>query len=225
MPNDMTPGTALVIGASGGIGAALADELEGRGTRVTRLSRRADGLDVTDPFEVDRVLGGVEGPFDLILVAVGILAPAGEGPEKTLDAIDAGSMAQVFAVNATGPALILRHLTRLLAPEGRCGVLSARVGSIGDNGIGGWYSYRASKAALNQIVHGAAIELKRHDKSAVLVALHPGTVETPFTSAYAGRHSMVPANEAARNLLGVMADLGPDKSGGFYDWQGEAVPW
>ncbi|SDE82874.1 SDR family NAD(P)-dependent oxidoreductase [Limimaricola pyoseonensis] len=222
---EAAPATALVIGASGGIGAALAAALEDRGTAVTRLSRRQDGLDVTDPDAVARVLGAVEGPFELILVAVGILAPKGQGPEKALDAIDADHMNRVFAVNATGPALMLRHLPRLLADGGRCGVLSARVGSIGDNGMGGWYSYRASKAALNQIVHGAALELKRQDKGAVLVALHPGTVETEFTAAYAGRHKMVAPEEAAQNLLQVMDNLDPAQSGGFYDWRGEAVPW
>ncbi len=216
---------SLIIGASGGIGAALAAELRNRGDAVLTLSRSADGFDVTDPETVSRLLGGLEPGFDRIIVAVGILAPDGGAPEKALSAIDAAAMARVFAVNTIGPALILRHLPRLLAAGGRCGVLSARVGSIGDNGIGGWHSYRASKAALNQVVHGAALELKRHDKAAVLVALHPGTVKTRFTAAYAGRHAMVPAKQAARNLLAVLAGLGPEQSGGFFDWQGDAVPW
>jgi NAD(P)-dependent dehydrogenase (short-subunit alcohol dehydrogenase family) len=216
---------ALVIGASGGIGAALAEALEARGAQLTRLSRRDDGFDVTDAGSVERGLGALEGPYDLILVATGILAPEGQGPEKSLAAIDARAMARLFAVNAIGPALILRHLPRLLASGGRAGVLSARVGSIGDNAIGGWHSYRASKAALNQVVHGAAIELARHDRAAILVALHPGTVETGFTAAYAGRHRMVPGAEAARNLLAVIDGLAPAQSGGFYDWRGEAVPW
>ncbi len=216
---------SLIIGASGGIGAALAAELRNRGDAVLTLSRSADGFDVTDPETVSRLLDGLEPGFDRIIVAVGILAPDGGAPEKALSAIDAAAMARVFAVNTIGPALILRHLPRLLAAGGRCGMLSARVGSIGDNGIGGWHSYRASKAALNQVVHGAAIELKRHNKAAVLVALHPGTVETRFTAAYAGRHAMVPAEQAARNLLAVLAGLGPEQSGGFFDWQGDAVPW
>lgn len=221
MPSDR----ALVIGASGGIGAALATELEARGQAVTRLSRRDDGFDAVDPTSVERHLGALQGPFDLILVAIGILAPEGQGPEKSLDAIEADHMARVMAVNAIGPALILRHVPRLLAPGGRAGVLSARVGSIGDNRIGGWHSYRASKAALNQIVHGAAIELARQDRDAILVALHPGTVETDFTARYAGRHRMVSAEEAARNLLQVLGNLDPAQSGDFYDWRGEEVPW
>lgn len=213
----------LIIGASGGIGAAVAQAL--RGHEVVPLSRAVDGLDVTDPVSVSRVLGALEGPFDLIFVAIGVLAPEGEAPEKALAAIEAAAMARVFAVNAIGPALILRHVPRLLAKEGRVAVLSARVGSIGDNAIGGWHSYRASKAALNQIVHGAAIELKRSHKGSVCAALHPGTVETPFTAKYAGRHKTVPAAEAAANLLRVIEGLGPEDSGGFFDWAGEVVPW
>ena len=110
-------------------------------------------------------------------------------------------MADVFAVNAIGPALILKEVPKLLTKDGVCAVLSARVGSIGDNQIGGWYSYRASKAALNQIVHGAAIEIGRSHKNAKVVALHPGTVETPFTANYAARHKTIPAEEAAANLF------------------------
>ena len=209
----------LIIGASGGIGAAMAAGVAA--DEVICLSRRVDGLDVTDPASVARVLGGVTGVFDLIVVATGMLGV----PEKSLAAIEADAMAQVFAVNAIGPALILREVPRLLAPGGKVAVLSARVGSIGDNQIGGWHSYRASKAALNQIVRGAAIELARSNRGSVCVALHPGTVETAFTAQYAGRHKTVTAAQAARDLLAVIAGLGPDQSGGFYDYAGRVVAW
>jgi NAD(P)-dependent dehydrogenase (short-subunit alcohol dehydrogenase family) len=217
---------ALVIGASGGIGSALAAELARRGVDVVGVSRSRDGLDVTDPASVERVLGALDGPFGTILVASGILAPETAAPEKSLDAIDAGHMARTLAVNAIGPALILRHAPRLLPREGRSvvGVLTARVGSIGDNRMGGWYSYRASKAAANQIVHGAAIEIGRKRKQAIVVALHPGTVETPFTSDYPG-HRKVAADAAAANLIDVLSALTPEQSGGFYDYAGKAVPW
>lgn len=217
---------ALIIGATGGIGAAVKAALEKREVSVTGLSR-ADGLDVTDPAAVNRVMGGLDGPFDLIFVAIGILAPPGGAPEKALAAVEAQAMAQVMAVNAIGPALILRHAARLLPKDRRgvVGVLSARVGSIGDNQIGGWYSYRASKAALNQIVHGAAIELGRSHKQSICVALHPGTVETPFTANYAGRHKTVPADQAAANLLGVLDALTPAQSGGFFDYAGAQISW
>ncbi|MGI1661057.1 SDR family NAD(P)-dependent oxidoreductase [Palleronia sp. KMU-117] len=217
---------ALVIGASGGIGAAIVDALSRQGTQVTGLSRRDDGLDVTDPASVDRVLGAQGGPFELIFVASGILAAEDRAPEKTLDAIDADAMARTFAVNAIGPALILRHAPRLLPREGRSvvAVLTARVGSIGDNRMGGWYSYRASKAAANQIVHGAAIEIGRRRKESIVVALHPGTVATPFTSDYSG-HAKVTPEAAADNLLRVIDGLTPAQSGGFFDYAGQEVPW
>lgn len=217
---------ALIIGATGGVGQAVCQALLARGVAVTGLSR-ADGLDVTDPAAVDAVLGALPGEYDLIFVAIGILAPEGRVPEKKMSAIKAIEMAQVYAVNTIGPALILGHAAQLLARDRRAvvGVLSARVGSIGDNQIGGWHSYRASKAALNQIVHGAAIELARTHKQTVCVALHPGTVATEFTANYAGRHKTVPPAEAAENLLAVIDGLRPDQTGGFYDFAGREVPW
>jgi NAD(P)-dependent dehydrogenase (short-subunit alcohol dehydrogenase family) len=218
---------ALVIGASGGIGAAVSDVLKARGWSVTGLSRRDDGFDVTDPDSVRTALDRAGGSFDLVFIAIGILAPDGGAPEKSLAAITAVQMQQVFAVNTIGPALILRHAPDLL-PRDRRGViatLSARVGSIGDNQIGGWYSYRASKAALNQIVHGAAIELGRSHKQSICVALHPGTVETPFTADYAGRHKTVPAEEAAVNLVDVIEGLTPEQTGSFYDYAGKEIVW
>ncbi|KAA9010401.1 SDR family NAD(P)-dependent oxidoreductase [Histidinibacterium aquaticum] len=217
---------ALVIGASGGIGAAISSELEGRDYEVTRLSRRENGLDVTDPASVESHLGNLDGPFDLIVISTGILAPEGAGPEKALGQIEPDTMARTFAVNAVGPALVLAHAERLLPREGRSavGVLSARVGSIGDNRIGGWYSYRASKAALNQILRGAAIEIGRKRKEAAVVALHPGTVETPFTADYPG-HSKVSAEEAAANLVTVLEGLTPKATGRFYAYDGQEIPW
>ncbi len=218
---------ALIIGASGGIGSAVVDQLRGQKWDVVTLSRLEDGFDVGKPETITRAMGLLDGPFDLIFVAVGILAPLWGKPEKALSAIKAEDMARVFAVNTIGPALILQHVARLLPKDGRgvVATLSARVGSIGDNRIGGWYSYRASKAALNQIIHGAAIELGRSHKKSICVALHPGTVETPFTTNYAGRHKTVPASEAAANLLAVIDDLTPAQSGGFYDYAGQEIPW
>lgn len=217
---------ALIIGATGGIGQAVMATLQGRGVAVTGLSR-ADGLDLTDPAAVDRVMGAVSGPFDLIFVATGILARPGVLPEKSLRALTAADMAGMFAVNTIGPALILRHATRLLRRDGRgvVAVLSARVGSIGDNSLGGWYSYRASKAALNQIVHGAAIELGRSHRQSIVVALHPGTVATSFTANHQSTHPTVAPEVAAGHLLGVLDGLSPADTGGFFDWAGKVVPW
>ncbi|MBU2994441.1 SDR family NAD(P)-dependent oxidoreductase [Octadecabacter sp. 1_MG-2023] len=216
---------ALVIGTSGGIGSALAQELQSRGFAVTGVSRSGDGLDVTDKDSVERVLRGLEGPFDAIFVAIGTLA-AGGAPEKALSAIDPARMVDIYAVNAVGPALVLAQLERLL-PTDRAsfvGVLSARVGSIGDNKIGGWHSYRASKAALNQIVRGAAIEFGRKRRNAVVVALHPGTVATEFTRDYPA-HKKVSAKDAAANLCDVMKRLEPSQSGRFFAYDGVEIDW
>lgn len=212
---------ALIIGASGGIGAALADHLS-TDHEVTRLSRSGTGLDVTDEDSVARALADIE-PVDIAFVATGILMPDGESPEKSLDALDASNMARTFAVNAIGPALILKHLAGKLADTARIGVLTARVGSIGDNRMGGWYSYRAAKSAANQITHGAAIEIGRRHKQSVVVALHPGTVETPFTDGY--KAAKVSAAAAAENLTRVLLDLTPDETGGFFDYAGNRVEW
>ena len=217
---------ALVIGETGGIGGAVAAALRARGVAVTGLSRR-DGLNVTDADAVARVMGAVAGPFDLVVIAVGVLAPTGGAPEKALRAIEAAAMAEVLAVNTIGPALLLREVPRLIPRVGRSvvAVLSARVGSIGDNRLGGWHSYRASKAALNQIVRGAAIEFSRTHRDAICVALHPGTVATGFGAGHGGTHAAVTPEAAAENLLGVIAGLAPAQTGGFFDWRGEAVPW
>jgi NAD(P)-dependent dehydrogenase (short-subunit alcohol dehydrogenase family) len=218
---------ALVIGASGGIGTAVTLELRTKGYDVTGLSRRADGLDVTDEASIEAALDQLEGPFDVIFVATGALEPGGHAPEKAVREVSSEAMEAAFRVNAVGPMLVLKHGLRLLPKDAPSvfAALSARVGSIGDNGIGGWHSYRASKTALNQFIHGAAIEMKRTHKQATTVCLHPGTVETDFTAKYAGRHKTVPAAEAAANLVRVIESLGPAQTGRFFDYAGQEIPW
>lgn len=217
----------LIIGASGGIGAALTKAAETRGHDVTTLSRSKDGLDLTDEASVQTQLGKLDGVFDTIIVATGALEIDGAEPEKTIKAITQKAMLDQFALNAIGPALVLAHAGDLL-PKDRRGVfavLSARVGSIGDNKIGGWISYRSAKAAVNQIVRTASIELTRGHPQSICVALHPGTVATPFTEKYLGRHPAVAPDEAADNLLSVIDGLGVEDTGGFFDWAGKPVPW
>ncbi|MCC5960381.1 MAG: SDR family NAD(P)-dependent oxidoreductase [Rhodobacteraceae bacterium] len=218
---------ALVIGASGGIGSALVSGLQGQGGQVTGLSRSRDGLDITDEGAVARHLGAVTGTFQRIVIATGALEIDGHRPEKALKQLDPAAMAAQFALNAIGPALVMKHALALL-PRDEPAVMvamSARVGSIGDNRAGGWHSYRAAKSALNQIIRGAAIELARTHPQAACVALHPGTVATPFTEKYLGRHPAIPPDEAAQRLLAVIDSLTPADTGLFFDYARKPVPW
>ena len=216
----------LVIGASGGIGRAVVTHLQERGEEVVALSRRDDGLDLLDMATIDRALAKVDGECDRVFIATGALMIDDIAPEKTLRALDPDVLQRHFAVNATGPIMVLQRVLHLLPRDRRAviAILSARVGSIGDNRLGGWYSYRAAKAALNQLVHTAAIELGRTHPQAICVTLHPGTVETPLTANFAGYAKTTPA-EAAANLIRVTNSLQPGDSGGFFDWSGQPVPW
>ncbi|MEX0308982.1 MAG: NAD-dependent epimerase/dehydratase family protein, partial [Tateyamaria sp.] len=150
----------LILGASGGIGSALVAAFEARGAELDGLSRSVDGFDVTDAGSVEAHLAG-RGPYDRVVVATGALEIDGVAPEKTVKGLNPAAMIDQFALNAVGPALVLSHAHRLLDRDapGVFAVLSARVGSIGDNRIGGWVSYRAAKAAVNQVVRTASIEL------------------------------------------------------------------
>ncbi|MDP5307762.1 SDR family NAD(P)-dependent oxidoreductase [Paracoccus spongiarum] len=226
--SDAAPRRALVLGASGGIGAALLAGLRGAGAEAIGLSRRDDGLDLTDPASLARhadTLAGTD--FDLIVNATGALVIDGHEPEKSLDAVDPAAMAAQFALNATGVALAIRAFAPRLARDRRAvfASLSARVGSIGDNGLGGWVGYRAAKAAQNQIIRTAAIEWRRRNPRSIFVALHPGTVRTPLTAKYAARYPTISPEDSAAALLSVIAGLTPEDSGSFRDWKGERVPW
>ncbi len=229
-------GLAVVIGASGGIGAALVRRLEGDPgfARVLGLSR-ATGLDLT---QQDSIAGAAAQtadlaaslglPLRLVIVATGFLHGSGEVPEKSLRQLDPAHMAKSFALNAIGPALLMKHFLQLLPRQGKAvfAALSAKVGSIGDNRLGGWHSYRASKAALNQLVHTAAIELALRHPQAVCVALHPGTVETGLSAPFAKSGLDVRRPDtAAGELLAVMDGLTPADSGGFFDCRGKRLPW
>lgn len=218
---------ALIIGSSGGIGSAVYRNLHDRGIEVDGLSRLGDGLDITSEASVERLLDRLTGTYDLIFVATGVLAAEGAAPEKSIREVAEDALLHQYRINAIGPMLVLKHCLRLLPKDRRAlfAVLSARVGSIGDNAIGGWHSYRASKAALNQLIHGAAIELKRTHKQAIAVCLHPGTVQTSFTEKYAGRHKTVSAEDAASNLLDVMGNLDLDQTGGFFDYAHKEILW
>jgi NAD(P)-dependent dehydrogenase (short-subunit alcohol dehydrogenase family) len=218
---------ALVIGDTGGIGAAVASALRDRGAEVAGLARSRDGIDLADEASIARAAAGLRGPFHLIFDATGALEIDGRGPEKSILAIDPSVMAAQFRVNAIGPALLLKHLHPLLPLTGRAAfaTLSARIGSIGDNRLGGWISHRAAKSALNQILRTAAIEIARKRPEAIVVALHPGTVRTGLTARYAGARPTVAPQAAAAHLLDLLQALTPADTGGFFAWDGARIPW
>ena len=225
--------SALVIGASGGIGSAVARSLEADPAcgRLLQLSRRTDpSFDVGDEASVAaaaaRVTAELDG-LDLVFNATGALVIDGAGPEKSMRAIDAAAMAAQFRLNAIGPALLIKHFAPLLPKDRRSlfATLSARVGSIGDNRLGGWISYRAAKAAQNQIVRTAAIEIARSRPQAVLAALHPGTVETALSDPFAGKREGLTPERSAELLLGVLDGLSAEQSGGFFAYDGSPIVW
>jgi len=227
-------GLAVVIGATGGLGGAIMDRLRADPCfgSVLGLGRRSSPpLDLLGEASIERAAAAIAAtglPLRLVVDATGFLHDAGRMPEKRLRDLDPAHLAHAFAINAIGPALLMKHLLPRLAPEGKSvfATLSAKVGSIGDNRLGGWYGYRASKAALNQFVRTAAIELKRTRDEAICVAIHPGTVDTALSAPFArdGLEVQAPAVAAAR-ILATLDGLSPDASGGFFDARGRALPW
>ena len=236
-------GAAIIFGAGGGIGRALVMAVAGSG-RFARIyaggRRQPDALppgveafafDLGDELSIAAVAARMSAPVDLVLVASGILHDPARtiAPEKSVRAIDGAAMAHVLAINTVGPALIAKHFLPLLPRDRRAvfAVLSARVGSIGDNRIGGWHSYRASKAALNMLVANFAIELRRTHHHAIVAALHPGTVDTglsqPFQRGVAPERLFTP-EVSARHLLAVIDTLTPQDSGGLFAWDGTRLP-
>ncbi len=230
---------AVVVGARGGLGEAFVEHLRADPAcgQVAALARAGDprqgdpGLDLTDEASVRRTAAWLQGQapeWELIVDATGVLTIGGQGPEKRLRDLDPRIMAQAFAINAIGPALLFKHLTPLL-PRTRRGLfatLSARVGSIADNHLGGWVSYRASKAALNQIMRTTALELRFSHRQAVVVALQPGTVATRLSAPYRSRAPIILSPDvSARRLLEVLDALEPAQSGAFFDFEGQLLPF
>jgi NAD(P)-dependent dehydrogenase (short-subunit alcohol dehydrogenase family) len=220
---------AIVIGASGGIGGAL---LAALGPDALGFSRTGSPpLNLLDESSIAAAAAHVQAlgmTPRRIIDATGFLHGGGFMPEKTFAALDPEHLRLSFALNAIGPALLMKHFLPLLPRDGKAvfATLSAKVGSIGDNAAGGWYGYRAAKAALNQLVHTAAIELRLKRPQAVCVALHPGTVATPLSAPFAKTGLNVrPPAQAAAELLAVLERLTPADSGGFFSYDGSRLPW
>jgi NAD(P)-dependent dehydrogenase (short-subunit alcohol dehydrogenase family) len=222
---------ALVIGASGALGAAFV-ELLGASPRcasVRGLHRHSTPpIDFADEQSITAAASALaEGPrYHLIINATGMLHGDGLMPEKRLADLNYTKLQALFQVNTFGPALVMRHFLPLLDGERAVmALLSAKVGSIGDNQLGGWYSYRASKSALNMLVKTAAIELARSQKNSVLVALHPGTVSSRLSKPFRGESIGRPAAIAAADMLAVLDTLTPADSGSFRSYDGARLPW
>lgn len=229
--------SAVVIGASGGIGAAFEAALveEGAFATVHGFARARAGalhLDLCDEASIAAAAAHVAKgpPPSLVIVATGVLHAGDRGPEKAFRDLDPEWLAQVYAVNAIGPALVAKHFLPLL-PKGTRSVfaaLSARVGSIGDNHLGGWHGYRASKAALNMLVRNFAIEERRRNDRAIVVALHPGTVDTALSRPFQGNVQpgrLFDAERAALQLLDVIEELKVTDTGKLFDFEGKEIPF
>lgn len=237
--------SVAVIGASGGIGRAFVELLAGTDSvaRVFAFSRtpidadedvvHGHAIDLTDEKSIEAAarVATAESPLDLVIVASGILHRAREiRPEKSVGEIDPESLASVLAINAIGPALVAKHFLPKLSKGHKTvfAALSARVGSIGDNRLGGWASYRMSKAALNMFLKTAAIEQARRLPQSIVVALHPGTVDTslsqPFTRSVEPQ-KLFSAAYSAGEMLRVIDSLDVDDSGGFYAYDNSSIDY
>lgn len=244
----------LVQGGGRGLGLALVKRLLADDTTVVTVTARdpaahdelqalaedygdarlaLSSLDITDEnsiAEARRAVGERHPRLDLMLTCAGMLHDRthDQWPEKRLADLAPDNLARSFAVNATGPALMIKHFHDLMTHGERAVIasLSARIGSISDNGYGGWYAYRASKAAQNQLTRTAAIELARHSKALICVGLHPGTVDTglsePFQKNVPAKQLQTP-DQASGHLLGVIAKLSAEDSGQLFDWAGKRI--
>ena len=222
---------AVVVGASGGIGAALVAALRDEDVPVRGFARTftgADHLDLENEASIAAAAASLRVAPDLVFVATGLLHEGEHGPEKSIAALDPAWLARQYAINAIGPALVAKHVLPRMPKAGRCvfAVLSARVGSISDNKLGGWYGYRAAKAALNQLVRSIAIEERRRNDRSIVVALHPGTVDTglskPFQAQVRADQLFAP-DRAAVQLLDVIDGLKAPDSGKLFAWDGAEI--
>lgn len=226
-----SPFRALVIGSSGTIGSAFVELLEQHPACVEAIGLHRNSVnpidyqDLSTIEESAKALSG-EAPFQLIINTIGILHCADWMPEKKLDDLNAEQLQMLMQINAIGPGLTIKYFSKLLDPTNSVmATLSAKVGSIEDNRLGGWYSYRASKAALNMLIKTASIEFSRTKPNTALVALHPGTVNSRLSKPFKGEQIGRPPLDAASDMLNVLLSLNKEDSGSFITYSGERLPW
>jgi len=228
LPN---PFSVLIIGSSGTIGSAFMELLENNPlcSSVLGIHRHSEhSIDYQHPDSIESCAAALsqEAPFQLIINTIGVLHTSSWMPEKRLDDLNAEQLAELMKINAIGPALTIRHFSKLLDPKNSIMVtLSAKVGSIEDNRLGGWYSYRASKAALNMLIKTASIEWARTKPNTALIAMHPGTVNSRLSKPFRGEQIGRPAYDAAADMFAVIENLKKEDSGSFITYSGEKLPW
>ena len=228
LPN---PFCALIIGSSGTIGRAFVELLKNHPfcSEVIRIHRHSEpSINYHNPDSIESCATALsqKAPFNLIINTIGALHSNDWMPEKRLDDLNAQQLLELMKINAIGPALTIRHFSKLLDPNNSIMVtLSAKVGSIEDNRLGGWYSYRASKAALNMLIKTASIEWARTKPNAALIAMHPGTVSSKLSKPFRGEQIGRPANDAVADMFRVIESLKKEDSGSFISYSGEKLPW
>lgn len=231
--DEMTGLNIALIGATGGIGHALVKQLS-KDNDVQTFSRRgADDIhiNITDEDTIKDAARHVSMPLDLVIVATGLLHNNEHlQPEKSIKDLNYEDLISAFAINTIGPSLVAKHFMPLLKREQRStfAALSARVGSISDNHLGGWYGYRAAKAALNMMLRNLSIEAKRTNKQSIIIGLHPGTVDTklskPFQS-HVAEGKLFTADHAAQCLINVIKNRTPEDSGFIFDWDNKKIEY
>ncbi len=223
---------ALVVGATGSIGQAFLDYFKSDTccAQAIGLSRSSEPrLDLREPDSIRAAARSLaqQGLFDIIVDATGALTIDGQGPEKSLQSLDPAQLMASLQINTIGPALVLQQFTPLLRPgDAFYAKLSARVGSISDNRLGGWYSYRASKAAMNMVLHTAAIESQRRQPNWRFVALQPGTVRSRLSAPFAsGVAALLDPAESVAGMMKALRSLAPQAGASFIDHRGEPIDW
>ncbi len=238
----MTSFNIAVIGASGAIGSAFVDYLaQSQDNTIFAFSRSektfdhnnvtSGKIDVEDEKTIEAAaeLAAKDAPLDLVVVAIGLLHWDDKKPEKSLRDVEAENFAKIFAINTTGPALCAKHFVPKLNRDERnvFAALSARVGSIGDNQIGGWYAYRASKAALNMVLKTTSIEAARRNKKAAIIGLHPGTVESKLSDPFSGnvpeKKLFTPEYSVQNMMQNVVEKVGNEDTGKLFAYDGEEI--
>ncbi len=231
MPLLPNPFRALIIGSSGTIGSAFQEILENHPACLEVYGIHRNSLHPIDYDDEDSIASSAKsllekGPFQLIINTIGVLHSERWMPEKKLEDLHAEQLMQLMKINAVGPALTIKHFSKLLDPAGSVmASLSAKVGSIEDNRLGGWYSYRASKAALNMLIKTTAIEFARTKPNCALIALHPGTVNSNLSKPFKGEQIGRPPLDAAQDMLDVLLAVSKEDSGSFMSYSGEKLPW